>query len=133
MAGQFTDTTIIEANRLFSEEYLGGNSTQKALFTNKTAPIQLRAGDEISLHSGYISEVGAGGDVMEFTGKKRELNRKQIEYSLISTSNTDTFPNKYLPYGVEKRECSNVSASYVVTDNKASIQINYYTNISIEN
>jgi len=130
MAGQFSDTTIIEANRLFSEEYLGGNSTQKALFTNKTAPIQLRAGDEISLHSGYISEVGAGGDVMEFTGKKRELNRKQIEYSLSSTSNTDTFPNKYLPYGVEKRSCSNISASYVVTDNKASIQINYYTNLN---
>lgn len=130
MAGQFSDTTIIEANRIFSEEYLGGNSTQKALFTNKTAPIQLKAGDEISLHSGYISEVGAGGDVMEFTGKKRELNRKQIEYSLISTSNTDTFPNKYLPYGVERRDCSNISASYVVTDNKASIQINYYTNLN---
>ena len=130
MAGQFSDTTIIEANRLFSEEYLGGNSTQKALFTNKTAPIQLKAGDEISLHSGYISEVGAGGDVMEFTGKKRELNRKQIEYSLISTSYTDSFPDKYLPYGVEKRSCSNISASYVVTDNKASIQINYYTNLN---
>ncbi len=130
MAGQFTDTTIIEANRLFSEEYLGGNSTQKALFTNKTAPIQLKAGDEISLHSGYISEVGAGGDVMEFTGKKKELNRKQIEYSLSSTSNTDTFPDKYLPYGVERRDCENVSASYVVTDNKASIQINYYTNLN---
>ena len=130
MAGQFSDTTIIEANRIFSEEYLGGNSTQKALFTNKTAPIELKAGDEISLHSGYISEVGAGGDVMEFTGKKRELNRKQIEYSLSSTSNTDSFPDKYLPYGVERRDCSNVSASYVVTDNKASIQINYYTNLN---
>lgn len=130
MAGQFSDTTIIEANRIFSEEYLGGNSTQKALFTNKTAPIQLKAGDEISLHSGYISEVGAGGDVMEFTGKKRELNKKQIEYSLSSTSNTDSFPDKYLPYGVERRDCSNVSASYVVTDNKASIQINYYTNLN---
>ena len=130
MAGQFSDTTIIEANRIFSEEYLGGNSTQKALFTNKTAPIELKAGDEISLHSGYISEVGAGGDVMEFTGKKRELNRKQIEYSLSSTSNTDSFPDKYLPYGVERRDCSNVSASYVVTDNKASVQINYYTNLN---
>ncbi len=130
MAGQFSDTTIIEANRLFSEEYLGGNSTQKALFTNKTAPIQLKAGDEISLHSGYISEVGAGGDVMEFTGKIKELNRKQIEYTLSSTSNTDTFPDKYLPYGVERRDCSNISSSYVVTDNKASIQINYYTNLN---
>ena len=40
------------------------------------------------------------------------------------------FQDKYLPYGVERRDCENVSASYVVTDNKASIQINYYTNLN---
>ena len=125
MSGQYTNTTLIECNRLFSEEYKGGNSTQKSMFTNKTTPIHLKEGDQISLHSGYIAEVGAGGEVIEFEGKETDY-----KYKLNSTNLSPSHPNPYLPYGYERIDASTTEKEFTVQDNKASIQINYYTNLN---
>jgi hypothetical protein len=125
MSGQHTNTTLIECNRLFSEEVKGGNTTQKALFTNKTNPIHLKEGDQISLHSGYIAEIGAGGQVIEFTGKKTNK-----EYTLSYTNTSGSYPDKYLPYGFEKVNASNIEKTFEIQDNKAAMQINYYTNLN---
>ena len=125
MSGQHTNTTLLECNRLFSEEYKGGNSTQKASFTNKTTPIHLKEGDQISLHSGYIAEVGAGGEVIEFEGKETDY-----KYKLNSTNLAPSHPDPYLPYGYERIDASTSEKTRTVQDNKASIQINYYTNLN---
>lgn len=125
MSGQFTNTTLIECNRLFSEEKKGGNTTQKARFTNKTTPIHLKEGDQISLHSGYIAEVGAGGEVIEFEGK--ETTEK---YKLSSTNLSPKHPDSTLPYGYERIDASTEEKTFTIQDNKASVQINYYTNLN---
>ncbi len=125
MSGNYTNTTLIECNRLFSEEYKGRNKTQKASFTNKTTPIHLKEGDQISLHSGYIAEVGAGGEVIEFEGKETD-----DKYKLNSTNLSPSHPDPYLPYGYERIDASTTEKTFTVQDNKASIQINYYTNLN---
>ena len=129
-ANQYTSTTLIECNRVFSEEFRAGNTTQPALFTNKTTPIHLDAGDEISFHSGYISEVGAGGDVIEITGKQENTS-----YTLESTSFTKFFPtsNTDNPFPLMDHElifAENVSSTYLLQDNKASVGTTFYTNLN---
>lgn len=125
MSGQHTNTTLLECNRLFSEQVKGGNTTQKALFTNKTNPIHLKEGDQISLHSGYIAEVGAGGQVIEFTGKQTNAS-----YTLSYTNTSNSFPDIYTPIGFQKVNASNIEKTFFIQDNKAAIQINYYTNLN---
>ena len=130
-AQEYTDTTLLECNRVFSEEYRAGNQSQPALFTNKTTPIHLSAGDQISLHSGYISEVGAGGEVIEITGKKSN----NASYSIESTSFTyiDYVDNIGIPYPLgdfKKIKAESVTKSYDIQDNKATISISFYTNLN---
>jgi len=125
MSGQYTNTTLIECNRLFSEEYKGGNTTERARFTNKTTPIHLNEGDQISLHSGYIAEVGAGGEVIEFTAKETDY-----KYKVYETNLSPSHPDPVLPYGYERIEASTSEKERTVQDNKGSITINYYTNLN---
>ena len=71
----FVDTTLIDCNRQDSAEYLQDSKgieyqSNPALFTcSQGAGVKVNAGDKISLHSAFISEVGAGSDTIEFTGK----------------------------------------------------------------
>lgn len=129
-AQSYTDTTLLECNRVFSEEYRAGNQTQPALFTNKTTPIHLSAGDEISLHSGFISEVGAGGEVIEITGKSNNAS-----YSIESTSFTfiDPIDNIGNAYPLEDHKiikAETVTKNYFIQDNKATVSISFYTNLN---
>jgi hypothetical protein len=56
----YTDTILVDCNRLNSEEKKGGNTTTPALFTNKIGNgLKLNVGDKVSVHSGFISERGA--------------------------------------------------------------------------
>ena len=129
-AQSYTDTTLLECNRVFSEEYRAGNQSQPALFTNKTTPIHLSAGDQISLHSGFISEVGAGGEVIEITGKSNNAS-----YSIESTSFTfiDPIDNIGNPYPLEDHKiikAETVIKNYFIQDNKATVSISFYTNLN---
>lgn len=65
----YPSTVILEANRRSSEEYKAGNKTNPALFTNKVNDgIRVNTGDVISVHSAYISELGAEGSEIEIKG-----------------------------------------------------------------
>lgn len=66
----YIDTQLIECSRLQSAEYnASSNNENKGIFTNtQRSGINIEPGDKISLNSAYVSEVGAGGEVIEFTG-----------------------------------------------------------------
>ena len=52
----FVETTLLECNRLSSEEGKTGNNQDPSLFTNKLGSgIKVNAGDSVSLHSAFIS------------------------------------------------------------------------------
>lgn len=80
MSSGFTNTFILEANRLSSEQVKSGNNTNNALFTNKINDgLKLNTGDVVGVHSAYISELGAEGSDIEIKGKELDkLNASQI-------------------------------------------------------
>ncbi len=87
MSSGFTNTFILEANRLSSEEVKSGNNSNNALFTNKVNDgLRLNTGDVVGVHSAYISELGAEGSDIEIKGRVLDrLNASQtLSYNTIS-------------------------------------------------
>ena len=67
----YQQTFLFDCSRLGSEEFNGSTlgAKEPSRFTNKVSSgIKLDIGDQVSVHSAYISELGAGGDVI-VTGK----------------------------------------------------------------
>lgn len=87
----FTNTFILEANRLSSQEVKGGNKTNNALFTNKVSDgLRLDTGDVVSVHSAYISELGAEGSDIQIKGVDIDtLNASQVLYYNEIRNNSD--------------------------------------------
>jgi len=91
----FTNTFILEANRLSSIEVNSGNITNNAVFTNKVNDgLRLNTGDVVSVHSAYISELGAEGSDIQIKGV--ELDRKNasqiLSYNVINNDKFDGSP-----------------------------------------
>ena len=80
----YTDTTLLEANRKSSVEFLGGNFTSPNSWNNDLGSgFKLDIGDTISVESGYISEIGNEEATIEITGKKA-INNKGETKCIIS-------------------------------------------------
>ena len=81
MSSGFTNTFILEANRLSSEQVKSGNNTNNAIFTNKVNDgLRLNTGDVVGVHSAYISELGAEGSDIEIKGI--DIDRKNASQIL---------------------------------------------------
>ncbi len=80
MSSGFTNTFILEANRLSSEEVKSGNNSNPAIFTNKVNDgLLLNTGDVVGVHSAYVSELGAEGSDIEIKGVNLDtLNASQV-------------------------------------------------------
>lgn len=92
----FTNTFILEANRLSSEQVKAGNNSNNALFTNKVNNgLKLDAGDVVGVHSAYISELGAEGSDIEIIGRDIDtLNASQIlTYNIEKHNGAITTPD----------------------------------------
>ena len=77
-------SSMIECNRISSIENKSGNNDNYALWTNTTGSgIQINEGDEVSVHSAYINEVGVNSDTIEFTGK--DINNKNTYFDNKAT------------------------------------------------
>ena len=129
----YTDTILVDCNRLNSEEKKAGNKTTPAIFTNKIGSgLKLNVGDKVSVHSGFISERGAGGGVIELTGKPQKPT-----YSLTETT-LGKFQPRYAggkkasrygelqPFGHYCVTQTPTTKTYTLQDNIGHIQINYY-------
>ncbi len=134
MSQGYQQTFLFDCSRLGSEEFNGSTlgAKEPSRFTNKVSSgIKLDVGDQVSVHSAYISERGAGGDVIEFKGKS--LNARS-EINFTTTSDTVfTRDTKITPFGFSKQTNTNASAFVDMKDNEASIVISYYKNTNGEN
>ena len=134
MSQGYQQTFLFDCSRLGSEEYNGSTlgANQPSRFTNKVSSgIKLDIGDQVSVHSAYISERGAGGDVIEFKGKSLQA-QKEINY----TTTSDTIYTKdtqITPFGFSKQTNGNASHFVDLKDNEASIVLSYYKNANGEN
>ena len=68
MSESYVDTRIVECSRLSSIDHQSGNNDNNAIFTNKVGSgIQLSVGDQVSVHTAMISEIGAGNELVKLS------------------------------------------------------------------
>lgn len=97
----FTNTFILEANRLSSEQVKSGNNSNNAIFTNKVNNgLKLESGDVVGVHSAYISELGAEGSEIEIIGRDIDpLNASQVlEYNILEHNGVDSSDDSRFAY-----------------------------------
>ena len=140
MSQGYTQTILLDANRLSSEEYSASNlaQTDNAIFTNKVSSgITIDIGDQVSIQSAHIAQRGAGGDVIQMNGD--ELGEKSIttthtvNSSFIGFTRTPVIGITYSPTGYLYETSSNISEKVKMKDNEASIVISYYKTTNGEN
>jgi hypothetical protein len=122
---------LLDCNRLTSSQYLGGNTSSKALFTNKLgAGVSVNAGDKISVYNSFISEVGADVDALYITDSL--LEKRDITYTQITNHTAINGSNNKLE-GYYRQSASNITESVDVLENKCNILYNYYKTSNGEN
>jgi hypothetical protein len=137
--GGYTQTILLDANRLSSEEYSASNLAQSdtAIFTNKVSSgITIDIGDQVSIQSAHIAQRGAGGSVIQMDGEV--LGEKQITVTETVNSSyigydKSTDEQGYSPTGFAYETSSNESQKVKMKDNEASIVISYYKTANGEN
>lgn len=123
----FTDTFILEANRVHSSQY--NNSSDTSIWSNDvTDGIKVKQGDSIQLHSAFISDLGAEDATIEFRGKviQESVTLQKTEYTFGNGSLL--FPNYY-----GRVSSVNTSKTFQnVTDNRILIENEFYKNANGE-
>lgn len=67
---EYVDSLLLSCNRKQSVEYLAGNSSNTATWTNVVSNgVKLNVGDQVSVHSSAISEIGNESATIEIKGR----------------------------------------------------------------
>ena len=125
----FVNLSILECNRVNSEEAKTGNNENPAMWHNKLGTgITINPGDRIQVEQAFVNEVGAGDQIIEFNGKSLNANA-----SITYLTRSDTNASDLIPAGYEKIEYTETTDSVPLYDNKASIVIGYQKAMNGEN
>ena len=105
---------------------------EKAVFTNEIEDgLKVDIGDTISLHSAYVSSIGAGGEVIEIKGEVFEETYDVTQTSVeivndrwdMSASGAYSMPDGKLATHIS---VSNVSLTTPLKDNEVKMEIEFY-------
>ncbi len=117
-----TRTTLIECPRSQSDEGMANNNQNPSRWTNQTGDgIHLKPGDKISVHSSYVSEIGAEAGQIQIKGQ--ELNAS-VEIETTDTTNSlyvDKLPSKFTL--VEKE---NTKKTITIRDDTLNLVVSPY-------
>jgi len=117
-----TRSILVECPREQSDEYIARNNQNPAQWTNRCGDgIHIKAGDTISVHSSFISEIGAEAGQIQISGKS--LGRS-VDVSITQYNNklfNDSLPNKYSLVEVE-----NASQSIDIRDDTLNLVVSPY-------
>ena len=92
-----TRTTLIECPRSQSDEGLANNNQNPSQWTNRTgAGINLNPGDKISVHSSYVSEIGAEAGQIQIKGSDLNVSVEIETTDTIESLFEDILPQKYI-------------------------------------
>ena len=131
----YTDTLILEANRVNSNQF-ANNEDETSIWTNVVSTgVKLNVGDKISLHSAYVSDLGAEDSTIEFKGIVVEDEQvfdtiETINFEPTSFNGQVAYAGNapYLrptPYEYTEINPKRVVLSNV-KDNEANILLSYY-------
>ena len=140
-AEPYTQTILLDANRLSSEEYSASNlaQTNTAVFTNRVSGgLTLDIGDQVSIQSAHIAQRGAGGEVIEMKGKqlgKKTITRTEFTNSSFIGSFVENQGGlvRYSPSGFAKQDAENIEEEVDMKDNEATIVVEFYKTANGEN
>ena len=125
------ETIILDCNRLSSSEFLAGNNTEKAIFTNKTGSgINVRMGDRISVHNSFVSAIGQADGAIEISDKF--LEDRVITYTSLTNSDFINSCNDKI-FGYGRQTAENINETIRNSANSTNLLINYYKNSNGEN
>lgn len=129
MSNGFTKTTIIDCPRSQSQEAITFNNSTPNIWTNRIGDgLRLMPGDQVSVHSSYISEIGAQSGEIQIKGFN--LNQDQ---SVSQTETIDYLPVDYLPGTNALYKTENKNTSVQVRDDTLSLLFSPYKTANGEN
>lgn len=132
----FTETQLLECSRRSSIQKMSGNTENNAIFTNKLGSgVELKVGDEVSIHSAIVSERGAGNETIELKGNVIGSVKRTITNVSSYTERNNYKDNGYI--NVLNREdavdIENKEVTLDVKDNEVNMSIEYYKATNGEN
>ena len=118
----YTDTIVLECSRTSSAEGIANNNKNPAEFTNEFGDgVELKIGDEIQLHSAYISELGAEAGQIEI--------KERITGDIVTASVSDYakyYRLESLPTKYEWELCSASNVVINVNDKETYMVVSPY-------
>ena len=126
----YTDTYILEANRIQSPEYNDNDNT--SIWTNTLSDgVRLNVGDKISVNSAFISDLGAEDSTIEFKGdiiqKEQKFMISEIKDLLEKPGSAVDIENRVKPRPLKGQEIKLVEKTINnVRDTDANFKISYY-------
>ena len=138
----YLNTHILECNRVYSAEYNNKDTEEgrNAIWTNHVnSGLRLDIGDKVSLHSAFISDLGAEDSTIEFTGNV--VQDKQVfevsKYVPIETADfgatennaSELHPRYYLSSRIEEHQ----TTLYDIKDTDVNMLVSYYKTNNGEN
>ena len=144
MDNSYTQIKLIECNRQGSIEAKANKNDNPALFTNEISEgFTLQPLDRISVHSSYVSEVGAQGDKLEIKGDFiksytfkdittiKPLTKQYVEDEVVKIATAKYYPDNIS--FIDGRSAVNGNRTVNIYDNQIKIPIQYYKNNNGEN
>jgi len=118
----YTKTTLIECARSQSDEALAFNNENPAQWTNRVGTgLRVKPGDQISVHSSYISEIGAESGQIQIKG--RELG---ASVNVEITEFDNKIRNEDLPQKFTLVNCSNKTQNIKIRDDTLNLVVSPY-------
>ena len=120
---QYTDITVLECNRLHSEEAKTNNNENFALWTNNLQDIvHIEAGDRVSVQGAMVNEKGAGqSQSIEIKGVNLGI-QKTFNFTEVQYGNA----SNYLPTGYDSISCNASSKVVNIRDDTLNFSQSYY-------
>ncbi len=124
----FTKTTLIECPRSQSDEAIGNNNQNPSQWTNRCGDgLHLKPGDEISVHSSFVSEIGAEAGEIQIKGQN--LNASKV---VEITDFDNRLFNDELPQKYSLVNCSNKKQTINIRDDTLNLVVSPYKSTNCE-
>jgi hypothetical protein len=128
MSSGYNKTTIIDCARSQSEEAIARNDQNPAMWTNRIGTgLHLKVGDQITVHSSYISELGCQTGQIQIKGEKIGETSTEI------TQFSNKLRNEDLPEKFTLVEAENVDTPIDIRDDTLNLVVSPYKTTNGEN
>jgi hypothetical protein len=125
----FTKTTLIECPRSQSDEGIANNNVDPSKWTNRVGQgLVLKPGDQISVHSSYVSEIGAESGQIQIKGQ--ELN---ASVNVEITDFENLWRNEEVPQKYVLQNASNKQVNIKIRDDTLNLVVSPYKCANIDN